>query len=178
MDPEPTRNANVGITTQSVASIDLDASQYTVPPPSDWRIQEQLSEYERKSRAKASQWVNGQDSSRPDPGVIINSLSLDERMRQNDKIVGLVTNILHQASPSDANKSNPSPIHTTAPFAFAARRNLSQPASVDGNTFQDRLLGFNASFQASEPTPSFADRNSKCHDTGYHDEDDPSNTRG
>ncbi|RSL85449.1 hypothetical protein CEP51_003316 [Fusarium floridanum] len=177
MDPDPTRNANVGITTQSVASIDLDASQYTFPPPSDWREQERQSEYERKSRAKASQWVNGQDSSRPDPGVIINSLSLDERMRQNDKIVGLVTNILHQASPSDTNKHNPSPIQTTAPFAFAARRNLSQPASVDGNTFQDRLLGFNPSFQASEPAPSFADRNSKYHDTGHHDEGRPPDTR-
>ncbi|KAI8680051.1 hypothetical protein NCS57_00284800 [Fusarium keratoplasticum] len=167
MDLEPTKNANVGITTQSVASIDLDLdpSQYIPPPPTEWGIEEQQREYERRSRAKASQWVNRQDSSRPAPGAIINSLPLDERMRHNDKIVGLVDNILHQTSHSDASKSKPSSVQTTAAFAIAARHNY------DGNTFQDRLLGSNAAFQAPEPTPSFPDRNSKYHDTGHHDED-------
>ncbi|KAI8687249.1 hypothetical protein NCS56_00297400 [Fusarium sp. Ph1] len=172
MDLEPTKNANVGITTQSVASIDLDASQYIPPPPTEWGIEEQQREYERRSRAKASQWVNRQDSSRPAPGAIINSLPLDERMRHNDKIVGLVDNILHQTSHSDASKSKPSSIPTTTAFAIAARRNY------DGNTFQDRLLGSNAAFQAPEPTPSFSDRNSKYHDTGHHDEGRPPDTFG
>ncbi|KAH7275755.1 hypothetical protein B0J15DRAFT_588242 [Fusarium solani] len=172
MDLEPTKNANVGITTQSVASIDLDPSQYIPPPPTEWGIEEQQREYERRSRAKASQWVNRQDSSRPAPGAIINSLPLDERMRHNDKIVGLVDNILHQTSHSDASKSKPSSIQTTTAFAIAARRNY------DGNTFQDRLLGSNAAFQAPEPTSPFSDRNSKYHDTGHHDEGRPPDTFG
>ncbi|KAI8686129.1 hypothetical protein NCS55_00287400 [Fusarium keratoplasticum] len=174
MDLEPTKNADVGITTQSVASIDLDLdpSQYIPPPPTEWGIEEQQREYERRSRAKASQWVNRQDSSRPAPGAIINSLPLDERMRHNDKIVGLVDNILHQTSHSDASKSKPSSVQTTAAFAIAARHNY------DGNTFQDRLLGSNAAFQAPEPTPSFPDRNSKYHDTGHHDEGRPPDTFG
>ncbi|KAI8723863.1 hypothetical protein NCS52_00243100 [Fusarium sp. LHS14.1] len=167
MDLEPTKNANIGITTQSVASIDLDASQYRPPPPTKWFIEEQQREYERKSRDKASRWVNRQDSSRPAPGAIINSLPLDERMRHNGEIVGLVDIVLPQPSHSDASKPKPSSIQAPAALSFAARRNH------DGNTFQDRLLGSNAAFQAPEHTPSFSDRNSEYHDTGHHDEGRP-----
>ncbi|KAL2692109.1 hypothetical protein Neosp_002514 [[Neocosmospora] mangrovei] len=170
MDLEPTKNANVGITTQSVASIDLDASQYGPPPPTEWFIEEQQREYERKSRDKASRWVNRQDSSRPAPGAIINSLPLDERMRHNGEIVGLVDIVLPQPSHSDASKSKPSSIQAPAALSFAARRNH------DGNTFQDRLLSSNAAFQAPEHTPSFSDRNSEYHDTGHHDEGRPPDT--
>lgn len=177
MGPEPTKNANVGFTTQSVASIDLDPSQYIAPLQTDWGIQEQQREHERKSRDKASQWVNRQDSSRPAPGAIINSLPLGERMRHNDEIVGLINNILPQTSHSDTRKSKPSSIQPTSAsasaIAIAARHNWCQPASADGNTFQDRLLRSNAAFQAPESTPPFADRNSKYHDTGHHDEGRP-----
>ncbi|EEU40445.1 uncharacterized protein NECHADRAFT_76722 [Fusarium vanettenii 77-13-4] len=172
MDLEPTKNANIGITTHSVASIDLDASPYIPPPPTEWTIEEEQREYERKSRDKASRWLNRQDSSRPAPGAIINSLPLDERMRHNGEIVGLVDTVLPQTSHSDASKLKPSSIQAPTVFAFAAHRNH------DGNTFQDRLLGSNAAFQAPESTPSFSDRNSKYHDTGHHDEGRPPDTFG
>lgn len=171
MDQEPTKNANIGITTQSVDSIELDP-QYDLPPPTEWSIEELQREFERQSSARASQWVNRQDSFRPASGAIINSLPLDERMRQNDQIVGLVDNILHQNSHSDTSKPKPLSIQTTPAFAIAAHRNH------DKDTIQHSLLGSNAAFQAPEPTPSFSDRNSKYHDTGHHDEGRPPDTFG
>ncbi|KAM0426251.1 hypothetical protein ACHAPT_008603 [Fusarium lateritium] len=176
MEPQPTTSADVGITTQSVTSIDLDASQLTVPPQTAWNIQEQQREHEGRSRLKALQWVYRQDSSRPAPGTFINSPPLDMRMRHNDEIVGLVDNILHQPSHLDTSDSKPSSALAIPAAALTARRDRGHPASADGSSFQDRLLDSSSAFQVLEPTSSFADRNPKYHDTGHHDEGRPPDT--